>query len=60
MIKNKDPIAEALHATLISPNESDRNGEAANVVDALAAIARAIHRLAEAQEERNGGAHDQR
>jgi hypothetical protein len=36
-----NPTAEAIRATLISPNESDRNLEAANVVDGLFAIARA-------------------
>jgi hypothetical protein len=34
--------AEALKETLVSPNEHDRNLEAANVVDGLFAIARAI------------------
>lgn len=38
----------AIRATLISPNESDANLEAANVVDGLFAIARAIDRLADA------------
>jgi uncharacterized protein Yka (UPF0111/DUF47 family) len=42
--------ADAIRATLISPNESDRNLEAANVVDGLFAIARAINRLADAAE----------
>lgn len=41
-------LADALRATLISPNESDRNGEAANVVDGLFAIAVAIQNLASA------------
>jgi hypothetical protein len=36
-----DKVATALRATLISPNEFDTNGEAANVVDGLFAIARA-------------------
>ena len=40
--KNAEPIAEALRDTLISPNESDRNLEPANVTDGLFAIARAI------------------
>jgi len=39
-------MAEALLRTLESPNEMDRNGESANVVDALFAIARAINLLA--------------
>jgi hypothetical protein len=33
---------QALRETLISPNESDRNWEPANVVDGLFAIMRAI------------------
>jgi hypothetical protein len=36
----------AIRGALISPNESDPNGEAANVVDGLFAIARAIEQLA--------------
>ena len=43
-------ISHALHFTLVSPNESDRNGEDANVVDGLFAIARAINRLSDAVE----------
>ena len=43
-----DVIAKALHDTLISPNECDSNFEAANVVDGLFAIARALHRIADA------------
>ena len=35
-------IASAMRDTLISPNELDRNLEPANVVDALAAISRAL------------------
>jgi hypothetical protein len=42
----KNPIAEALCNTLISPNEEDRNLEPANIVDGLFAIARAVDRLA--------------
>jgi hypothetical protein len=49
-----DATAEALVATLISPNEADRNLEPANVVDGLFAIARAIQRLARAVEGRAG------
>jgi hypothetical protein len=45
-----DRQGEALKACLMSPNEADRNGEVANVVDGLFAIARAIHRLAKAVE----------
>jgi len=40
-------IAKAIGSTLVSPNESDRNMEPANVVDGLFFIGRAIHRLAE-------------
>ena len=40
--------ARALGAALISPNEHDSNGEVANVVDGLFAIARAISELAAA------------
>ena len=45
---------------LVSPNEMDRNMEAANVVDGLFAIARAIHHLAKAVDEldRKAGAAD--
>jgi hypothetical protein len=43
-----EAVAKAILATLISPNESDRNLEAANVVDGLFAIARALHDLADA------------
>lgn len=37
-----NPIAEALRDVLVSPNVSDSNFEAANVVDALDQIARAL------------------
>ena len=40
-------LAKALSAVFVSPNESDSNGEAANVVDGLYAIARSISWLAE-------------
>lgn len=43
-----DEQAEALLYTLTSANETDRNGEEANVVDGLFEIARAIHALARA------------
>ncbi len=33
-----------------SPNERDRNGEVANIVDGLFEIARALHRIANAME----------
>ena len=39
-------VGNAIRSTLISPNESDSNLEAANVVDGLFAIARAIDNLA--------------
>lgn len=47
-----DNIADAVKSTLISPNETDRNLEAANVVDGLYAVARALHHVAEAIERR--------
>lgn len=43
-------IAAALRDTLISPNESDRNMEPANIVDGLFAIARGLDRVATAIE----------
>ncbi len=45
------PVARAIWGTLQSPNECDRNGEAANIVDGLFAIARAIYDLADAVRE---------
>jgi hypothetical protein len=48
-------VADSIDRNFTSPNEWDRNGEEANVVDALAGIARAIHHLAEAVE---GLSHD--
>lgn len=41
-------IGKALQFVLTSPNEADSNGETANVVDGLFAIARAIRDLAAA------------
>jgi hypothetical protein len=38
----RNPVADTLWGTLSSPNEADSNFEAANVVDGLFAIARAI------------------
>ena len=38
--------ASAIRETLVSPNECDRNLEAANVVDGLFAIARALDHVA--------------
>lgn len=46
--RDQESLKQALAHVFISPNESDRNFEAANVVDALFAIARAIEHLAEA------------
>jgi hypothetical protein len=43
---------DALLQALFSDNESDQNGEAANVVDGLFAIARALDRVARALERR--------
>ena len=43
----RDDLATAIHAVLESPNEADRNGETANVVDGLFAIARALEHLAD-------------
>jgi hypothetical protein len=48
MTTPRTDIGNALRGTLISPNESDANGEPANVVDGLFAIARAIEGLAQA------------
>ena len=47
-VYDTDPPAVAIAAGLVSPNETDTNGEPANVVDGLFAIARAIDRLAQA------------
>jgi hypothetical protein len=44
---NPGAVARAITAALISPNEADSNGEPANVVDGLFAIARAIAYLAD-------------
>jgi hypothetical protein len=49
--------ADALHMIarcLESPNESDSNGENANVVDGLFAIARSLDRVAMAFHDMNG------
>lgn len=40
-------IANAIHDNFTSPNETDSNFEAANVVDGLFAIARALHKIAD-------------
>ena len=39
-------IADAMRNCLVSPNESDSNGEIANAVDGLFAIARALDHVA--------------
>jgi hypothetical protein len=41
-------VARAIGAAFISPNVMDSNWEAANVVDALAMIARSLHDVADA------------
>jgi hypothetical protein len=43
-----DTTTTAIARVFISPNEADSNGEPANVVDGLFAIARAIGDLADA------------
>lgn len=48
-----ETIENAIRDSLISPNETDRNLEDANVVDGLFAVARAINRLADAALESN-------
>jgi hypothetical protein len=48
-----DSIGSTLDKVFISANEEDRNGESANVVDGLFAIACAIERLAAAVEKRS-------
>jgi hypothetical protein len=40
---NPDVLAEAIQGALVSVNEHDSNGEAANVVDALFAAARIVN-----------------
>jgi hypothetical protein len=42
----KEPIAAALRATLVSPNVSDSNMEAANIVDVIDNGSRALWSLA--------------
>lgn len=44
--QQRTDLGKALVHCLVSPNEADSNGEPANVVDGLFAIARAIDRLA--------------
>ncbi len=43
-----DRLAAALRDTLISPNVMDSNGEPANIVDALAYLARSVAHAAQA------------
>lgn len=43
MSANNDAIAQAIHENFTSPNVSDSNWEAANVVDGLDKIGRAIY-----------------
>lgn len=43
-------VSKSIHANFTSPNVSDSNWEPANVVDAIAKVAYAINRLAEAVE----------
>jgi hypothetical protein len=42
MITKTDHLAETLERVLISPNVSDANGEAANIVDTLGNLASAV------------------
>jgi len=51
-----EDLKEVLMTTLSTPNEMDSNGEPANVVDGLFAIARAIERLADKVAEQPGQA----
>ena len=46
MTTARTDTGNAIRGTLLSPNEHDSNGEIANVVDGLFAIARAIEHLA--------------
>jgi hypothetical protein len=46
-LQPSEVLAKALQYVLVSPNESDRNGEAANLVDAGFAIARAGFAIAQ-------------
>jgi len=51
-------LANTIAYTLTSPNECDSNGEVANVVDGLFAIARGLHRIADCLEREAGGRED--
>jgi hypothetical protein len=44
----REDLRKAGIAWLTSPNEGDRNGEPANMVDGLFAVARALDRVADA------------
>lgn len=46
----KEALSSVLGGVFVSPNESDRNLEPANIVDGLFAISRSINRLAKAVE----------
>jgi len=46
-----EDLTTALETAFVSPNECDSNMEAANVVDGLFAIARAISSLAESMKQ---------
>jgi len=48
-----DPVAEALHDVLTSPNVADANGEIANLVDTTNYIANGLHRIADQMERAN-------
>jgi hypothetical protein len=50
--KLANAIMDGFGNTLLSPNEVDRNMAAANVVDGLFAIARVLHDVAAAIQER--------
>jgi hypothetical protein len=51
-ILDTDPPALAIGYALVSPSEDNANGEPANVVDGLFAIARAIAYLADKIDDR--------
>jgi len=51
MIETKD-LRMALSDVFVSPNEMDSNMEAANIVDGLFAIARALNRIGKCLEDR--------
>jgi hypothetical protein len=50
-----DQVAKALLETLISPNVSDSNWEAANVVDVIADVANAIWKIARTNDPKSVG-----